>query len=155
MSICELWKWGSDSFYGPKWHEHLRIIGFSKVMFFCPVVKSKVETISYARWKCHLQVPWNYHKIDIRKRNANTIWYHFYVRSSIWHKCTHLEDRKSPRDIEDRLAVAKGKRGGSEMDGELGVGTCKLLHLEWINNETLLYSTENSIPFLWIEYDWR
>ena len=27
------------------------------------------------------------------------------------------------------------------MDGEFGVNRCKLLHLEWISNEVLLYST--------------
>ena len=27
------------------------------------------------------------------------------------------------------------------MDGEFGVGRCKLLHLEWINTKVLLYST--------------
>ena len=30
------------------------------------------------------------------------------------------------------------------MDGEFGVGRCKLL--EWISNEVLLYSTGNYIP---------
>ena len=29
------------------------------------------------------------------------------------------------------------------MDWELGVNRCKLLHLEWISYEILLYSTEN------------
>ena len=34
-----------------------------------------------------------------------------------------------------------GRRG---MDWEFGVIRCKLLHLEWINNKVLLYSTGNS-----------
>ena len=29
------------------------------------------------------------------------------------------------------------------MDWEFGVGRCKLLHLEWINNKVLIYNTEN------------
>ena len=33
------------------------------------------------------------------------------------------------------------------MDWEFGVNRCKLLHLEWIDNEVLLYSTENYIQF--------
>ena len=49
-----------------------------------------------------------------------------------------LKNRNRPTDIEDRLVVAKGERGGSGMDGEFGVGGCKLLHLEWISNEVLL-----------------
>ena len=39
------------------------------------------------------------------------------------------------------------------MDGESGVGKCKLLHLEWISNEILLYSTGNYIQSLGIEHD--
>ena len=36
------------------------------------------------------------------------------------------------------------KRG---MDWEFGVGRCKLLHLEWINNKVLMYSTGNYIQY--------
>ena len=31
------------------------------------------------------------------------------------------------------------------MDWEFGVGRCKLIHLEWINNKVLMYSTGNYI----------
>ena len=49
-------------------------------------------------------------------------------------------------DVENnRLVVAKGKGGGSGMDGEFGVSRCKLPHLEWINNKVLLDSTGNHI----------
>ena len=41
--------------------------------------------------------------------------------------------------------VAKGKRAGSGMNWESGVNRCKPLHLEWIDNEVLLYSTGNYI----------
>ena len=43
--------------------------------------------------------------------------------------------------------VARGG-GGSGMDGEGGVSRCKLLHLEWISNEVLLYNTENYVILL-------
>ena len=41
--------------------------------------------------------------------------------------------------------VAKSEGGESGMDLESGVGRCKLLHLEWISNEVLLYSTGNTL----------
>ena len=41
--------------------------------------------------------------------------------------------------------VDKGEEGGSGMDGEFGVGGYKLLHLEWLGNGVLLYSTGHSI----------
>ena len=49
--------------------------------------------------------------------------------------------------------VAKGEGGGSGMDGEFGVSRCKLLHLEWISHEVLMYSTGNSIQSLVIAHD--
>ena len=33
------------------------------------------------------------------------------------------------------------------MDREFGVGRCKRLHIEWINNKVLLYSTVNNIQY--------
>ena len=41
--------------------------------------------------------------------------------------------------------VAKWEGGGGGMNWEFGVSRCKLLYIEWINNEVLLYSTENYI----------
>ena len=41
------------------------------------------------------------------------------------------------------------------MDWEFGVSRCKLLHLERISNEVLLYSTESYIQLLVIKHDGR
>ena len=40
---------------------------------------------------------------------------------------------------------ACGWQGGGGGSGKFGVGRCKVLDLEWIGNEILLYSTGNSI----------
>ena len=49
--------------------------------------------------------------------------------------------------------VAKGK-AGRERDGlGLGVGRCKLLHLEWINNKVLHGSTGNYILYPMINHN--
>ena len=53
--------------------------------------------------------------------------------------------KETDSDTENRPVVAKREGGGSGVDGEFGVSRCKLLHLEWISNETLLYSTGNYI----------
>ena len=58
-------------------------------------------------------------------------------------------------DTENRLMVAKGKGGGKGMDREFGVSICKLLHLEWISSEVLLYGTGNWIQSLGIDHDGR
>ena len=43
--------------------------------------------------------------------------------------------------------VAKGEGGGRGMNWESGFGRYKLLHLEWINNKVLLYSTGSYIQY--------
>ena len=43
--------------------------------------------------------------------------------------------------------------GGSRLHTEFGISRCNLLHLEWISNEILLYSTGNYIPSFWTEHD--
>ena len=46
--------------------------------------------------------------------------------------------------IEQTCGCQGGRR--KAWDGqEFGVGRCKLLHIEWLSNEVLLYSTGNSI----------
>ena len=49
--------------------------------------------------------------------------------------------------------------GGSGLDRESGVIGCikhiKLLRLEWVSNEVLLYSTGNYVQSLGVEYDGR
>ena len=47
---------------------------------------------------------------------------------------------------------AKRERKESGMDEGFGVSRCKLLHLEQVSNEVLLYSTGTSIQSLEIEY---
>ena len=44
-----------------------------------------------------------------------------------------------------RFVVAKGEEGGSGSDWEFGVIRRKLLHLEWINNEVLLYTAQRTL----------
>ena len=47
--------------------------------------------------------------------------------------------------IKNGLVVAKGAGVGEGMEREVVVSRCKLLNREWINNQVLLYSTENYI----------
>ena len=53
----------------------------------------------------------------------------------------NLSTEKKLMDLENSQGV--GGRNG--MDWESGINRCKLLHLEWISNEILLYNTGNYI----------
>ena len=49
--------------------------------------------------------------------------------------------------------LPRWKEGGRGMDWEFGVGICTLLHLKWINNKVLLYSTGNYIQSFGINHN--
>ena len=42
----------------------------------------------------------------------------------------------------------QGGGGRTGVDGEFGVSRCKLLHVEWISNEVLLYSAGSYVQSL-------
>ena len=66
---------------------------------------------------------------EVSQIKTNTIWYHSYVESKIWHKPIYTTE--TDLDIENRLVVVKGEEGASGMDGDFRVTRCKLLNLEW------------------------
>ena len=49
----------------------------------------------------------------------------------------------------------QGAEGRRWIDWEFGVNRCKLLYLEWIDNEVLQYSTGKYIQSLVVEHDGR
>ena len=61
--------------------------------------------------------------------------------------------RRETHVLGEQIYGCQGGREGSGMDWESGVNRCKLLHLDWISNEILLYSTGNYIQSLEIEHD--
>ena len=48
--------------------------------------------------------------------------------------------------------AASGEGAGIGMGWEFGVSRCNLLHLEWVDNEGLLYITGNCVQSLGIEH---
>ena len=61
--------------------------------------------------------------------------------------------QKQTRRHRIQTCGCQGEGGGSGMDWEFGVSKCKLLQLEWISNEVLMYSTGNYIQNLGTEHD--
>ena len=78
---------------------------------------------------------------EVSQNDTNTIWYHLYLESNIWHKWNFPQKRNSGTWRRD-LWLPKG---WGVMNWESGVNRCKLLHVEGISNEILLYSTGNYI----------
>ena len=54
-------------------------------------------------------------------------------------------EKKQSHGCGEQICPFQEGRGRSGRDWEFGVNRCKLLHLEWISNESLLYSTGNYI----------
>ena len=91
---------------------------------------------------------------EVSQKDRDTIWYRLYVESKIWHKPTIMEkikiinkkekekikwnraqmnlsteQKQTHKHREETCGCQRGG-GGSGVDGEFGVGRCKLLHLE-------------------------
>ena len=64
-------------------------------------------------------------------------------------------ERKQTHGHKEQTCGCQGGGLGSGMGWEFGVSRCKLLHLEWISNGFLLYSTGNYIQSLEIKDDGR
>ena len=62
-------------------------------------------------------------------------------------------EKKQTHGYGEQTCGFQGGGGGSGMDWEFGVSRCKLLHLQWISSEDLLYSTGNYIQSLVMKND--
>ena len=60
---------------------------------------------------------------------------------------------KEVQGLGEQTCDCQGEGEGSGMAWEFGVNRCKLLHLEWISNEILLYSKWNYISSLVMEHN--
>ena len=49
--------------------------------------------------------------------------------------------------------VAKAEEGGGGMDWKFGINRCKILHIGWINNKLLLWSTGNYSQYAVINHN--
>ena len=72
------------------------------------------------------------------------IWNLIYGTNEPFHRKTHR--------LGEQTCDCQGEGGGNGMDWESGVNRCKLLLLEWISSEILLYSTGNYIQSLAMEH---
>ena len=52
-------------------------------------------------------------------------------------------EKKQTHGLGKQTCGWQGGGGGSGMDWKFGISRCKPLHLEWISNKILLYSTGN------------
>ena len=50
-------------------------------------------------------------------------------------------EKKQTHEYGEQTCGCQGGGEGSGMEWELEISRCKLLHLEWISNEVLLFST--------------
>ena len=64
-----------------------------------------------------------------------------------------LYRREKTHVLGEQICGCQGGGGGSGMEWEFAVRRYKLLHLEWMRSEILLYSTGSSIASLVLERD--
>jgi len=72
----------------------------------------------------------------------------YHIISHIWTLIYGTDEpiyRKETHGHGEQTCGCQGGRGRSGMDWEFGVSRCRRLHLEWISNEILQYSTQDYI----------
>ena len=84
---------------------------------------------------------------EVSQKEADIIYCHFYVESKIWHKWICLQKQKETHRLRAETCGCWCRGSGRGMDWEFGIGRCKLLHLEWINNKVLIHSTGNYMEY--------
>ena len=67
----------------------------------------------------------------------------------------YTKKKHTYRHREQTCGCQVGREEGVRWTGSVGLVRCKLLYLEWIKSEVLLYSTWNYIQSLGIEHDGR
>ena len=83
---------------------------------------------------------------EVSQRKTNTVLYHIYVESKIWHiwhicRQTYLQNRSRLTDTENRLVVAMGEASGGGKDWKCGMSRQKLM------DKALLHSAGNYIQY--------
>ena len=118
--------------------EYYSAIKKSKIMPFA-ATWMELETLSMKRSKSERerQIPYDILRSGIQ--------YTAQMKPSTEQKRTHRHGQQT--------CGCLGGGGGSGMDWEFWGNKCKLPHLEWIDNEVLLYSTGNYIRSLVMEHD--
>ena len=80
----------------------------------------------------------------------------YHIIAHIWNLIYGTNEhfqRKETHGLGEQPYGCQKEGEGSGMDGESAVNRYKLLHLEWISNEILLYSTGNYIQSPVMEHD--
>ena len=110
---------------------------------FCSAIK-KNETQFAATWMDLGIMILN----EVRKGKTNTMWYHLYMESKIWHKWT-CEWNKHRLTERTDLWLTRGRRAGGGKDWKFGINRSKLLLFICRTDKQWgpTYSTENCIPY--------
>ena len=73
---------------------------------------------------------------------------------NVWHKWTYLQNKKQAyREQPCSCQRGEGTQVRRGVHREFGVGRCKLLHLEWINNKVLMYGTGSYVQYPGINHN--
>ena len=97
----------------------------------------------------------DFHISEVSQKKKNSIWWLLYVKSKNGTNEPNYRTETHSQTWRTYLWLPRGREQGMGRTWEFGVSRCQLLHLKWISNEVLLYSTGNYIQSLGIDNDRR
>ena len=103
------------------------------------------NTCGLTCWSHSSSPRWSHPVKSVRKRTTNAVWYHFMWNLKYGTKERVYKQKQIHGHRDPTSSCQGGRAGGRGMDWEFGIGRCKWLHLEWINNKVLMISTGNYI----------
>ena len=97
----------------------------------------------------------NHHTKDEVRQRKKPILHIIYTKKLKLAQVNLSTKQKQIHRPREQACGCQGRGGRSGKDWDFRVSRCKLLHLEWISNKVLLYSTGNYIQSLGMDHDGR
>ena len=92
----------------PSTDEWMKTMWYIHTMDYYSAIKNEVMSFAAMWMQLAISIP-----SEVRKRKTNTIWYHLYLESNIWHKWTYLQKKTNSWTWEQTCGCWGAGGGGS------------------------------------------
>ena len=109
------------------------------VEYYSAIKKNEIVPFATTRMDLEIIIP-----SEVKQKERQIPYDITYMWNLRYDRRSYLQNRNRLTDIENRLVVAKG---GGGMEWEFGISRCKLVYIEWINNNKRSYCVAQGTIF--------